>query len=88
MSFTISLTDYKMLHPDTAEFPTLSQSGMLAALLEKRRRRAIHSARREAKRRARWQAVRAWFGRGWTKVRGADSAREEQVFVAGGARSL
>ena len=88
MPFTISLTEYKMLHPDTAEFPTLSQSGMLAVLLEKRRFRLARLARRQAKRQARRQAVRAWFGRWWTRPRGTASPQASPVFAAAGARNL
>ena len=59
MPFTISLTEYKMLRPDAAEFPTLAQSGVLAELLQRRRLKAAQSARRQARRQARWRAVRA-----------------------------
>ncbi len=68
MFFTISLTEYKMFHPDAAEFPTLSQSGLLAALLEKRRGKAARLAHRQAKRQARRQAARATLRRWWAKL--------------------
>lgn len=88
MPFTISLAEYKMLHPDTAEFPTLSQSGALAALLQKRRFKLALLAHRQAKRQARRQAVRAWFGRWWTRLRGTTSPNPGPVFAAVGARNL
>ncbi len=69
MPFTISLAEYRMFHPDTAEFPTLSQRGLLAALLEKRRCKVARLARREAKRQVRRQAVYAWLGRRWASLR-------------------
>ncbi len=82
MPYTIGLTEYKMLHPDTAEYPTLSQSGMLAALLQKRRFKLAGLAHRQAKRRAHQQAVRAWFGRWWTKLRGTASANSGSALSA------
>lgn len=88
MPFTISLTEYKMLHPDTAEIPTLSQSGMLGVLLQKRQFKLACLARRQAKRQARRQAVRAWFRRWWTKLRGTSSPQVSPVFAAASVRSL
>ena len=89
MPFTISLTEYKMLHPDTAEVPTLSQNGMLAALLQKRRFKLARLAHRQAKRQARREAMRAWFGR-WLpgKPWGNASSQVRPVFAAAGARNL
>ena len=87
MPFTISLTEYKMLHPDTAEVPTLSQSGMLAALLQKRQFKLACLARRQAKRRAKREAVRAWFGRWWTRLGGNASLEVSPGFAAAGARN-
>ena len=88
MPFTISLTEYKMLHPDTAEVPTLSQNGMLAALLQKRQLGLARLARRQAKRHARRQAVRACLRRWWTMLRGNASPHTIPVFAAADARSL
>ena len=87
MLFTISLTEYKMLHPDTAEFPTLSQNGMLAALLKKRARKAAILAYRQANRRARRQAVCAWFGRWWRRLPETASPQAAPLFAAVGARN-
>ncbi len=88
MPFTISLTEYKMLHPDTAEFPTLSQSGMLAALLQKRRLGLARLLRRQVKRHARRQALRACLRRWWAMLRGSASPQAIPVFAAANARNL
>ncbi|MBE7157335.1 MAG: hypothetical protein INR62_02660 [Rhodospirillales bacterium] len=81
MQSIFSLTEYKMLYPDATEFPTLSQNGLLAVLLEKRRIKAVRRALRQAKRQARRQAVRAWFSRQWAKLRITISQLANPVFV-------
>ncbi|RBP39590.1 hypothetical protein DES53_10917 [Roseimicrobium gellanilyticum] len=43
---TLSLREYRLLHPHTADYPTLSESTVIGALLERRRRRLERAARR------------------------------------------
>ena len=81
MLFTISLTEYRMGYPDTAEFPTLSQSGLLALLLERRRFKAARLAHRQAARQARRQAIRARLGRLWAKLKTDVPVRAEEPFA-------
>ena len=81
MLSTISLTEYKMRHPDTAEFPTLSQNGALAALLQKRRFKAARLALGQAKRQARRHAMRAWWKRWRAKLRRPASRPAEPTFA-------
>ena len=69
MPSTISLTEYKMRHPGSAEFPTLSQNGALATLLQKQRFKAARLALRQAKWQARRHAVRVCLERWWAKLR-------------------
>lgn len=89
MPFTIGLTEYKMLHPDTAEVPTLSQNGMLAVLLQKRRCKLTCLTHRQAKCQARRQALRAWFGRWLTKLSwGTASSQVNPVLADAVARNL
>ena len=81
MPFTINLIEYRMGYPNTAEFPTLSQSGLLALLLERRRFKSSRLARRRATRQARRQAIRACLGRFWAKLTGNVSARADAAFA-------
>ena len=83
MPSIISLTEYKMSHPDAAEFPTLSQNGLLAVLLEKRRIKAVRRTFRQAKRQARRQAVHAWFARWWAKLPVTTPQSTNPAFVGG-----
>ena len=80
MLSTISLTEYKMRHPRTAEFPTLSQSGALAVLLQRQRFKAARRALRQAKRQAWRHAMRAWWKRWRAKFRQPASHPEEPTF--------
>ena len=57
----INLTEYRMRHPDTAEFPTLSQSGVLAVLLQRQRFKAARRAQQQAKRQTRCQGLHTWW---------------------------
>ena len=81
MPFSISLADYKMLHPDSAEFPTLSQSGLLAILLQKKQHKAARLALRQAKRRARRQAARVWLSRWRVRLRLPGFHQAEPAFT-------
>jgi hypothetical protein len=49
----ITLHEYRMLYPDSAPIPTLTQSGLLGLLLDRQRYKAADLARR----RARWKSV-------------------------------
>lgn len=69
MSFPISLNEYRMRYPDTAEFSTLSQSGVLAALLQVQRFKVARHAHQQAKRQSRCQRVRSWWKRWRAKLR-------------------
>src|SRR6266446_578462 len=48
-----TLHEYRMLYPDSAPIPTLTQSGILGLLLDRQRYKAADLARR----RARWKSV-------------------------------
>ena len=65
----INLTEYRMRHPDTAEFPTLSQSGALAVLLQRQRFKAVGRAHQQAKRQARHQGLHTWLKHWRAKLR-------------------
>jgi hypothetical protein len=52
---TYTLHEYRLRYPDTAEFPTLTQSGLLAVLLQRQRQKAASQARR----RAVWKSIYA-----------------------------
>jgi hypothetical protein len=43
-----TIHEYRLRHPETAEVPTLTQSGLLALLLERQRHKAASRARRQA----------------------------------------
>ena len=49
----INLHEYRLRYPDSAQIPTLTQSGFLGLLLERQRYKAAKLARR----RARWRSV-------------------------------
>jgi hypothetical protein len=49
----IDLHEYRLRYPDSAQIPTLTQSGFLGLLLERQRYKAAKLARR----RARWRSV-------------------------------
>jgi hypothetical protein len=44
---TLSLREYRLYHPQTAHYPTLTESTVIGALLERRRRRLERMARRK-----------------------------------------
>jgi hypothetical protein len=44
---TLSLREYRLLHPQTADYPTLTESTVVGSLLERRRRRLVRAARRK-----------------------------------------
>lgn len=44
---TLSLREYRLRHPHTADYPTLSESSVIGFLLERRRRRLERAARRQ-----------------------------------------
>ena len=48
-----TLHEYRLRYPESAEVPTLTQSGLLALLLERQR----HKAANRARRRAVWQSI-------------------------------
>ena len=48
LSSEITLHDYHLLYPQTAGSPTLVQSGLIALLLERQRRKEARKARRRA----------------------------------------
>jgi len=48
-----TLHEYRLRYPESAEVPTLTQSGLLALLLERQR----HKAASRARRRAVWQSI-------------------------------
>jgi hypothetical protein len=54
-----TLHEYRLRYPDSAEFPTLTQSGLLAVLLERQRLKAADRARRSAV----WRSIRTVPGR-------------------------
>jgi uncharacterized membrane-anchored protein len=43
-----TLHEYRLRYPESAEFPTLTQSGLLGLLLERQRQKAANRARRHA----------------------------------------
>jgi hypothetical protein len=49
----INLHEYRLRYPDSAQIPTLTQSGFLGLLLERQRYKAAKLARR----RARWRSL-------------------------------
>jgi len=49
----ISLHEYRLRYPDSAEIPTLTQSGVVGLLLERQQYKAAKLARR----RARWSSL-------------------------------
>jgi hypothetical protein len=49
----ISLHEYRLRYPDSAEIPTLTQSGLLGPLLERQHQKAAKLAQR----RAMWRSV-------------------------------
>ena len=49
----INLHEYRLRYPDSAQIPTLTQSGFLGVLLERQRYKAAKLARR----RARWRSL-------------------------------
>jgi hypothetical protein len=51
----LTLHEYRLRYPDTAEIPTLTQSGLLGVLLDRQQRKAASLARR----RAMWRSVSA-----------------------------
>jgi hypothetical protein len=60
---TYTLHEYRLRYPDSAEFPTLTQSGLLAVLLERQRQKTADRERR----RAVWRSIRTaprqmWIG--------------------------
>lgn len=44
---TLSLREYRLRHPYTADYPTLSESSVIGFLLKRRRRRLERAARRK-----------------------------------------
>jgi hypothetical protein len=54
-----TLHEYRMLYPDSAPIPTLTQSGLLRLLLDRQRYKAADLARR----RGRWKSVCAMPGK-------------------------
>jgi hypothetical protein len=66
MNSTITIREYHSRYPQTAEFPTLVQSGALGLMLERQERKAA----RKARRRALLQSALHWFPR-----RGAQTRR-------------
>ncbi|HYY29675.1 MAG TPA: hypothetical protein VE860_17155 [Chthoniobacterales bacterium] len=53
-----TLHEYRLRYPDSAEVPTLTQSGLLAVLLDRQRQKAANRARRDAMWRSIWDAPR------------------------------
>lgn len=43
---TLSLREYRLLHPQSADYPTLTESTVVGFLLDRRRRRLDRAARR------------------------------------------
>ena len=54
----ISLHEYRLRYPDSAEIPTLTQSGFVGLLLERQRCKATKLARRRARWRSMFAALR------------------------------
>jgi len=48
-----TLHEYRILYPDSAAIPTLTQSGLLGLLLDRQRYKAANLARRQA----RWKSI-------------------------------
>jgi hypothetical protein len=79
MHWTITtLHEYRMLYPDSALIPTLTQSGLLGLLLARQRYKVADLARR----RARWKSVcaipRKLFVGIWQALTAADLAKDRQ----------
>ena len=56
---TLSLHEYRLLNPQTSGTPTLTQSRVLAAVLDRVKRKAIRHAERAARHERRVKAVKA-----------------------------
>jgi hypothetical protein len=73
-----TLHEYRILYPDSAPVPTLTQSGLLGLLLDRQRYKAADLARR----RARWKSVcampRKLFVSIWRALTAADLAKDRQ----------
>jgi hypothetical protein len=67
---TTTLQEYRMDYPWTASIPTLTQSRMLWALLDRQSQMAAARGRRRAQRQSRAAAMRYAFAHPWRALNG------------------